>query len=1299
MSMIAMVLLYAGFGQGAESVPGMAILAPFGNNAPSGEVAARKFGLEALGGREVAVEAEGKLVIPEELKALWWHCEQGPLPGAMQNPAVKKALLDWVADGHGLFLSGTALAYVQTLGLEPTAPRLSASGGNDNFTAGVSPGIMAKHPIYEGFDEGKPVVLVSAGFPAFADFWGSGGPLGGSVLGEAYPDAGEHPFVEYGHGKGRVVAIGWRLPYYGLADNAHRANLEKLTGNILRYLAKGEWYGIIKDSRYRVLWTNLERINPESVRRAVEDLTNTFPGKYTKGPEYLALLDRLPEVKKALQAEDESALKEAQRLIDQLGEALLANPLLDFGKLLLVKRAEPNLGLPANWQSNSSLAQRGYDDEIAVLSPIRPGGELKTLYRPPNGEFVGDVDLDFDASRMLWSMPGPNGRWQLFEMNADGSDVHQIKTIEEPDVDNYDACYLPDGNLLFTSTADFVGVPCVTGSDHVSNLFRLDRDSGTIRQLGFEQDHDWCPTVLPNGRVLYLRWEYSDTPHFVSRILFAMDPDGTGQGEYYGSNSYWPNAMFYARPIPGDSTKFVAVVGGHHDNPRMGELVLFDADKGKREADGAIQRIPGYGEKVEPTLLDGLTLGSWPKFLHPYPLSDKYFLVACKPTPGSKWGIYLVDVFDNITLVKEVDGYALLEPVPVRATARPPVIPNKVKPDQKEAVLYIADIYQGNGLRGVPRGAVKKLRLLAYHFCYHGMGGQVNRVGIDGPWDVKRIVGTVPVEPDGSAYFRVPANTPLSLQPLDGRGQALQLMRSWMTAMPGEMLSCVGCHEPQSTAPPTMFTAAGRRGPCDITPWYGPTRGFAFIREVQPVLDRHCVRCHNGTPGPDGQTMPDFRDRPPIHPPGPDNGYQQGSIFTPSYLALKEYVRNATIESDMHLLMPGEFAADTTWLMQLLRKGHHGVALEGEAWDRLATWIDLNAPAHGTWHEIVGEEKVNHFRDRRREMMRRYAGRDEDPEEIIPTSYASTGPVPAALPPPKPTEAVAVPGWPFNAAEAQRKQNATGAITRSIDLGDGVSLELVRIPAGGFVMGDPNGYDDESPPTQVKIEKPFWMGKLEVTNAQFARLDPSHDSRHEEGDYLQFSIEERGYPVDGPTQPACRVSWSDATAFCRWLSDATGGRFTLPTEAQWEWACRAGTATPMWWGETTADFAAFANLADVSLRRVDTFAPWALPSGAIYEWRPAVATVNDGHRVSAPVGTYQPNPWGLCDMLGNVAEWTLSTYAPYPYRGDAADDGDKVVRGGSWYDTPNRARSAFRRAYPAYRGVYDVGFRVVGDVE
>lgn len=1051
---------------------------------------------------------------------------------------------------------------------------------------------------------------------------------------------------------------------------------------------------------------------PGAMRLAMEDLIATFGERYAGGKAWLARLEGLEqELKRAREAAkgsdgSEAELKRVLHELDRLRrEALLANPLLDFDRLLVVRRgaASPQLGLPQNWQSNSCLAKTGYDDEIAVLSPVRPEGQLTTLFRPDGGRFVGDVDLDFDSSRLLFSMPGANGRWQIFQLKADGTDLRQL-TGSQPDVDSYDACYLPSGKILFTSTACFVGVPCVYGGSHVANLYVMDGDGRNIRQLCFDQEHDWCPTVLGNGRVLYSRWEYADTPHSNTRLLFHMNPDGTGQTEYYGSNSYWPNAVFYARPVPNHPTKVVGIVGGHHDNPRMGELVIFDPAQGRREATGVVQRIPGHGKRVEPLVRDGLTLASWPKFLHPYPLSDKYFLVAARPTPASLWGIYLVDIFDNMVLVKELPGYAMFEPLPLRKTTRPPVIPEKVDLARRDAIVYLPDVYAGGGLKGIPRGKVKSLRLVTYHFAYQGMGGLLGVVGMDGPWDIKRVLGTVPVNEDGSAKFRIPANVPISLQPLDEEGKALQLMRSWMTAMPGEVVQCNGCHEPQNTAAMRKATLATSQAPAEIRPWRGPLRGFSYAREVQPVVDRYCVGCHDGKARADGRPICDLRGDRKItdwKSVTPGNGGPHAGKFSVGYAELHRYVRRPGIESDYHMLEPMEYHADTTELVQMLKQGHHGVRLDAEAWDRLVTWIDLNCPYHGTWGEEIDNPGVQ--RQRRRELLELYGNVDDDPEAV---PAGPPKPVEAILPkePAVIRAAVDCPGWPFDAAEAKRRQKAAGpAVRRTIELGEEAKLELALIPAGPFVMGSAT---DGTAPVRARIGRPFWMGICEITNGQYAQFDPGHDSRVESKNAYQFGI--HGYPMNRPWQPVVRVSWQEAAAFCAWLSRKTGERFSLPTEAQWEYACRAGTSSAFWFGGLDDDFSPFANLADASLSKfasdpytVDT--PLANPT-KYDDWIPKDVRFNDGATITARPASYRANAWGLCDMHGNVAEWTASEYRAElgeSLRADASSDtsGPKVVRGGSWRDRPYRATSSFRTGYPAYQRVYNVGFRVICETD
>ena len=1056
----------------------------------------------------------------------------------------------------------------------------------------------------------------------------------------------------------------------------------------------------------------------QALRLAVEDLSQTFGSRYAKGPEYLQRLTELQQTvaearRTGSQAVNVERFFSAVQQFESLrAEALLSNPLLDFDRLLLVKRKDarelnprpplrmpfPNdplghlNGLPVNFQGTGVLRQIPFDNEIAVLSPVRPDGRLTTLYRPKDPVFVGDMNLHFDAGTLLFSSIGSHNRFQVFEIGVDGNNLRQVTRGDESDVDNYDSCYLPNDRIIFGSSSCFQSVPCERRLDEVSMLHLMNSDGSGVRRLCFDQDHNFYPTMMSDGRVLYTRWEYTDIAHAFSARLFTLNPDGTEQRAYYASSGYWPNRIFYAKPVPAHPTKFVGVISGHHGTARAGELVLFDVAKGRRQAEGVVQRIPGWGRKVEAVMVDGLVDGSWPKFLHPYPLSDKYFLVSCWPTRESRWGIYLVDVFDNMVLLHEEEGCVLLEPVPLRKTPRPPVIPDRVNLASQEATVYLSDIHAGEGLKGVPRGTVKKLRVFSYHFNYYGTSGIEDYIGMDGPWDVRRVLGTVPVAEDGSAYFVVPANTPLAVQPLDAEGKALQLMRSWFTAMPGEVVSCVGCHETLNAAPLERRPRALAGEPARIRPWYGPVRGFSWDREMQPVLDKYCVGCHNGQQQADGKLPPDLRRAEPRILPLSD------APFPPSFYALRRFVRSPGLEGDPRVLPVADYHADTNPLVRMLRKGHQNVRLDEEAWDRLVTWIDMNAPAYGTWLEIPsvrGNATARQCRERRIESRRRYGGPDEDPEAVPELSREPVTPVMPS--PEKPRlQAIRVAGWPFNTDEAKRRQSNVGAPTQmEVELAAGVKIQLVLIPAGEFVMGDPAGYPDERPLCKVKIERPFWMGKVEVTNEQYACFDPAHESGDQGKLWLRWS---RGdfQLLNQPRQPVCRVSWAEANAFCGWLSQRAGKKFALPAESQWEWACRAGTDTALNFGPRGTNSAAFANLADVALLRLCQGMEKVKPFLAI-------DSVNDTNTVSGAVGSYQPNPWGLHDLHGNVAEWTSSACLPYPFRGDDPRHADprtrKIVRGGSWYDRVDLARSGCRTSYWPWQRVFDVGFRVVCEAE
>jgi len=751
--------------------------------------------------------------------------------------------------------------------------------------------------------------------------------------------------------------------------------------------------------------------------------------------------------------------------------------------------------------------------------------------------------------------------------------------------------------------------------------------------------------------------------------LMVMNPDGTGQRGIYGSNSYYPNAIYFAKPLPGDSARFVFILSGYHGPHRMGQLVVLDTTRGFFEGEGIVCRISGRGEPAKREVRDNLLGDDWPKFLNPWPVTDKHFLVACWPSAKSNWGIYLADVFDNLVLLREEPGYALLEPVPLAPQPVPPVLPDRIEPGRKDALVYIHDLHSGRGLEGVPRGTVKSLRVFAHDFGYPGLAGP-DKIGFHGPWEVMRILGTVPVESDNSAFFRVPANTPLALQALDADGQAVQLMRNWFTAMPGEKVSCVGCHEtPGDTARPRAALVA-KREPRDITPWHGPARGFDFAREVQPVLDRYCVGCHDGSGKP---TKPDLRpkeQRPDyagslvsplsiqrLHP--AMKAATGGRLkYTPAYEALRAYVRVPAVEDDVSMLVPGEFHAGTSPLIQLLRKDHHGVRLDNEAMDRLVTWIDLNAPCHGTWSEVFPIPDGVH--ERRLELRKLYGGPTEDTEAdaALKPAILQTAAIPIQkLKPPQVSD------------QAPKLQAASPVRERIVDLGGGVTMKLVWIPPG------------------ESVQRGYWMGACEVSNEQFRRFDAAHDSRYYAKRHARNDDE--GLTLNEPRQPAVRVAWTHTMDFCRWLSERTGLKVTLPTEAQWEYACRAGTTTPFNYGTLDTDFSAWANVGDASFAGKTSVAGIFQMTGGldhlIVEGAAlADARFDDRAIVTAPIGSYKPNAWGLHDMHGNAAEWTLT------------DDGpNKVVRGGSFFDAPKHCTSTSRVSYPSWQRVFNVGFRVV----
>jgi formylglycine-generating enzyme required for sulfatase activity len=1037
-----------------------------------------------------------------------------------------------------------------------------------------------------------------------------------------------------------------------------------------------------------------------SARRMIEDLRKNFGDDYAGGAEFAKRLDAIEAKGGGVRAELEELIREAS----------LANPLLDFDRLVVIRRTkEANRSL--NSHTSETIKRTGWDNEISELSNLRGEVKVRPIYRHAKDSVMKHMDVHFSGERIMFSGVGKNGKWAILEVDTNGGNVRELTPSDQQDVQWFDGCYLPeDGVILSCSTAGMQGLPCENGGKPMVNLYRVNADSKHVRQLTFEQDSDWHPRVLDNGRVMYLRWEYTDIPHYYSRYLFHMNPDGTVQREYWGSGSYFPTAFVWARPVPNHSSMVVGIAGGHHAKSETGRLILIDPalgrkypfrykpkDKiwGKEKSEvnvhpaalpasetGCVQEIPGWGRNVVGNVYDNQGGGQKYTFGTPYALSDKYFLVSLKK--GGKWVLALVDVFDNMTIVYEDAKYSIFEPIPLVKRAKPQVLADRTV-DGASSVIFCTDIYDGPGLKGVPRGTVKKLRIFNYHYGYIRSGGHES-VGLESSWDIKRIIGTVPVEEDGSFCFEAPANTPLSIQPLDADGAAVALMRSWMVGMPGEVVSCNGCHEKQNEATLNKVTAASRRRPRKIEPWYGPARPFAYATEVQPVLNKYCVGCHDET---NKKGNISFAK-------GDAGNWRRDK----SYTNLVAFARHPGPESDMDMYSAMEWHGSTSPLVQMLKKGHYGVELDGEGWDRLYTWIDLNAPHRGMWNN-------RNYENKRLDLAKLYAGVSDNPEEehrksleamkdkridaVIPSLQTSPGP-----------DGLRAKGFPMDSAKARQLQGDSEAI--EIKLNNGETIKFVRIPAGEFVMGSQDGYMDEAPRTVVDIGKSFWMGVTEITNEQYAAFDAEHDTRYLDENGKDHSVP--GYIANHANQPVARISWQEATAFCEWLSKESGMKVTLPTEAQWEWAARAGSDKQFFYGDKDVDFSKWANLADASRRR--TFVNWDggsrvhvrrdYPADSLYPLRDDRYT--DKWFVVDYVKQYEFSTWGLYDIVGNVSEWTRSSYRSYPYNDrDGRNDGDvgekKVARGGSWNDRPRTAGSSVRFAFESYQKVYNVGFRVI----
>ncbi len=583
-------------------------------------------------------------------------------------------------------------------------------------------------------------------------------------------------------------------------------------------------------------------------------------------------------------------------------------------------------------------------------------GQVKTLIELPEG-IVRDPDVSFDGRKILVSMRRNKADdYHIYEIDATGGAPRQL--TKGAGVSDIDPIYLPDGRILFSSTRE--PKYCMCNRHIMCNLFTMEADGANIQQIGHSTLFEGHPALLLDGRVIYDRWEYVDRNFGNAQGLWTSNPDGTNHVLFYGNMTASPGGgKLEARPIPG-TEKVICTLAACHDRP-WGALAILDRNRGTEGREPVVRTWPANVADLvgRDGNYDGCS-GIRPKYEDPYPLSERYFLCSRMTGQNEQMGIYLLDMQGDDVLL-HVEGAGCFDPMPLGPRPRPAIIPSRVDLSKDEGYFYVADVYQGSGMERIPRGTIKRLAVVESPEKRFWTGpSYLSPVGDQAPgmawkdFNNKRVLGSVPVEADGSAYFSVPADRFVYFQLLDEKGRMVQSMRSGTMVRPGETTGCVGCHESrQQTIPTGNRMAAMRRPPSklELPKWLTPARNFGYLAEVQPVFDRQCVSCH------------DY---------GKDAGKKVnlagdlGALFNTSYVDLraKDFV-HVVDAGPPEVQMPKSWGPHASRLAAVLLEGHANreldrqVKLTPEDIDRIITWINLNAPYYPEY--AGGAYRANYF--------------------------------------------------------------------------------------------------------------------------------------------------------------------------------------------------------------------------------------------------------------------------------------------------------------------------------------------------
>jgi hypothetical protein len=574
-----------------------------------------------------------------------------------------------------------------------------------------------------------------------------------------------------------------------------------------------------------------------------------------------------------------------------------------------------NIGYFCDDENKKAYPGNGQPD-VGKLCLLDVRSKTVTVLLDAQGGSIRDPEVHYDARKVVFSyrLAGFD-YYHLYEINLDGSGLKQLTSGP---YDDYEPACLPDGGIIFVSTRCQCWVNC--WMTQVGVLYRCDADGGNIRRVSYNPEHDNTPAVLPDGRILYTRWEYVDRSQVEFHHLWTINPDGSGEMVYYG-NMHPGIVMIDAKPIPNSRSVVVNFSPGHGVSDHQGHVAIVSPAEGPDSLSTARQ----------------LT-NTWPLFKDPYPLSEDCFIVAQENK------VLVMDGAGKTEILYQEPAPGLVhEPRPVLVRPRERQIAPRVHAEQPTGQLVLADVYQGRNMDGVRRGDIKKLLVLELLPKQVNFSGGPDLVSWLGTFSLERALGTVPVEPDGSACFEVPACRPVFFVALDEHDLSVQRMHSFVSVMPGDTTSCVGCHEPRSLSPPSAtqpLLQALQRPPSKIQPFAGLPDVVDFPRDIQPILDRHCVACHN------------YQRR--------DGGVlltgDLGPQWSHGFFHLFAHLQVGDGRNGLGNYPPRSIGSAASPLLQKLDKSHYDVQVTPEEWRTVWLWIETGAPYAGSYAGLRNAE-------------------------------------------------------------------------------------------------------------------------------------------------------------------------------------------------------------------------------------------------------------------------------------------------------------------------------------------------------